>query len=168
MNSNSVMKKVLSFTCYGNRPISTLDTDPAPLTELDMAIARLQNNSPGVDVNTLILKAVETAGTQAVDARNQERREALRAGKVAKCTDKLERVKGDVYEVLSKLKSGQIYTTAEAKIANLCLKEASAELSVAGRVLRNAFGIKPEKSEATRPSGGPRRSYRQSVSRRFN
>ena len=169
MNINSKFKKVLSFTCYGTSPVPQ-EEGPTPPTALEHATDRLKLLDPLVNVDLLILQAVERAGTEACNARDKQRKEELRADKVAKSVEKLELVKGDVTEVLSKLKRGMIYTTAEAKIANDTLKAASKELASAGYTLRNAFGIRPPKSPARtgRPCCGPRRSYRQSFGRKFS
>lgn len=173
MNVNSKLEKILSFTCYGTRPVPQ-EEGPTPPTALERAADRLKLLDPLVNVDLLILQAVERAGTEAADARDKQRKNELRAGKIHKCTDKLERVKGDVTEVLSKLKRGMIYDTAEAEIANDTLKAASKELASAGYTLRNAFGIRPARScsSATRrpPYGTgrpPRRKTRSRVNGRW-
>ena len=143
MNSNSVFKKVMDFTSYGS-PVP--QEDPTPPTPLERAIDRLTRHDPLVNVDQLILQAVERAGTEAVNAKNQELKNARRADELAKSVEKLARVKRDVNKVLYKLENGMIYTTAEAKVANDTLKAASKALAGGGYLLRSAFGVRTEVS----------------------
>ena len=142
MNVNSTFKKLLDHTSYGT-PQEEGTTLPTPL---EYAVDRLTRHDPQANVDQIILQAVERAGTEAINAKNQERKNELRAVRILKSTDRLERVMSDVYEVLLKLKSSQVHTAAEAKVANDTLKAASKELASAGYILRNAFDIRPARS----------------------
>ena len=152
MNVNSTFKKLMDHTSYGTSQVP--QEGPTPL---EQAISRLTRHDPQANVELLILQAVESAGTEAINAKNRKRKNELRAVRILKSTDQLERVMSDVYEVLLKLRNGQVYTAAEAKIADKCLEKASMQLSQGGRSLRNAFDIRPGRAGGSTDTRRPPR-----------